>query len=78
MKLDVHPPLVRPIRRSRAPFDAHTGRCSVGLQISRDSQTRYEAGEDALVTPTLPEVMQRLFAGLSSSAHPTIATRCDC
>ena len=68
---DVHAPL----------FDAHAGRCSVGLQIRCidhhgllfaviGSQTRHQPGEDALIALPLPAILERLVRAIGRRRVP--------
>src|SRR6056297_298625 len=69
------PPLVRPIRRPRWSLDplfhAHAGRCPVSLEIGcinhnglflamLGGQTGHDPGKDALITPSLPSIVECL------------------
>ena len=65
------PLLVRPIRRPHPPFDAQTARFAVRLEPGGidhhgllfavfGSQTDHHLGEDALIAPAFPTILERL------------------
>lgn len=76
MQLGVRATL-RPTDQPPPFFDAHAGRCSVGLQIRcvdhddlrlalLGSQTRHHPGKDALIAPSFPPVVERLVRAVGS------------